>query len=46
MRYKSGVLLTALAFALPAAAQTEGTPAKPAQDVTKLWKVEATGIGG
>ncbi|MEO6596829.1 MAG: hypothetical protein ABIP94_18955 [Planctomycetota bacterium] len=46
MRIKSGVLLTALAFALPAAAQTDGTPAKPAGDVEKLWKIETAGISG
>src|SRR5688572_3911595 len=47
MRIKSGVLLAALAFALPAAAQkTEGQQGKTAGEVEKLWKIEATGIAG
>lgn len=46
MRIQSGMLLAALVFALPAAAQkTEGQEAKPAE-TEKLWKIEASGIGG
>jgi hypothetical protein len=47
MRIKSGVLLAALALAIPAAAQeTEGQQGAPAGNVEKLWKIEASGIGG
>ena len=47
MRIKSGVLLAALAFALPATAQqTEGQEGKQAGNVEKLWKIEVSGIGG
>ena len=46
MRTNAGVLLAALAFALPALAQTKTDP-RPAEGTTeKLWKVEATGISG
>jgi hypothetical protein len=45
MRTQSSVLLAALAFAFPVSAQTEGQEGKPA-DVEKLWKIEASGIGG
>lgn len=44
MRTQSSVLLAALAFAFPVSAQTEGQEGKP--DVEKLWKIEASGIGG
>lgn len=47
MRIKSGVLLAALAFALPATAQqTEATESKQASNVEKLWKIEVSGISG
>ena len=45
MRSKAGVLLAAFAFALPAFAQTEAQP-KVTGPVEKLWKIEASGIGG
>ena len=45
MRSKFGMLLAALAFALPAVAQTEGQEQKE-KNVEKLWKIEASGISG
>ena len=38
--------LAALAFALPAVAQTEGQDAKPKVETEKLWKIQCSGIGG
>lgn len=46
MRITAGAMLAALAFALPAVAQTQGTDTAPKKDVEKLWRIEATGIGG
>jgi len=46
MRIQSGVLLASLALAFSAPAQTEGQEGKTAGDVEKLWKIEASGIGG
>ena len=46
MRTTASVLLATLAFALPAAAQTEGQESKTTGNVEKLWKIEASGIGG
>lgn len=46
MRIKAGVLLAALAFALPAVAQTTGQEAKTEGKVEKLWKIEVSGISG
>lgn len=46
MRIKNGALLAALAFALPAVAQTEGQESKEKKNVEKLWKIEATGLSG
>lgn len=45
MRIQSSMLLAALAFALPAAAQTEAQESKPA-NLEKLWKIQASGISG
>lgn len=39
-------LLAALAFALPAVAQTEGQDAEKAANTEKLWQIECSGIGG
>lgn len=46
MRITAGMLIAALAFALPAAAQTQAQPAKADVPSSKLWKIEASGIGG
>jgi hypothetical protein len=46
MRITAGALIAAIAFALPAAAQTEAQPAKATGPVEKLWKIEASGISG
>ncbi len=46
MRIQASVLLTALAFAVPALAQTEAQPKPATTAVEKLWKIEASGIGG
>lgn len=46
MRIQTGVLLASLAFAFAAPAQTEGTEGKTTGEVDKLWKIEASGIGG
>ncbi len=46
MRIKNGALLAALAFALPAVAQTEGQETKAQKATEKLWKIEAAGISG
>jgi hypothetical protein len=43
---QASVLLGALAFAVPALAQTEAQPKPPAAATEKLWKIEATGLGG
>lgn len=45
MRIKASALLVAAAFALPALAQTEAAPRADA-NTQKLWKIEASGIGG
>ena len=39
-------LLAALAFAIPAIAQTEGQDKKAPAKTQKLWKIECSGIGG
>lgn len=46
MRITAGAMLAALAFAVPALAQTEVQKAAPKGDVEKLWRIEATGISG
>ena len=47
MRIKASALLAAVAFALPALAQTEAQPApKVDSNTQKLWKIEASGING
>ena len=47
MRIKANALLATIAFALPAMAQTVAQPAPKADVKTeKLWKIEASGIGG
>lgn len=46
MRITAGKLLAALAFALPAMAQTESQPIKATAAVDKLWKIETSGISG
>lgn len=46
MRIQPTMLLAALAFALPAAAQTEGQEGKEAVATEKLWKIQASGISG
>ena len=46
MRTKTAMLLSALAFALPTLAQTEGQEQKPKKEVEKLWRIEASGISG
>jgi hypothetical protein len=45
MRITASTALLAFVFALPAMAQTEGQD-RPAENVEKLWKIEATGISG
>jgi len=40
------MLLAALAFALPALAQTKAEPRTPEGTTEKLWKIEASGISG
>ena len=46
MRIQAGALLAAFAFAVTATAQTESRPAPASEPTEKLWKIEATGIGG
>ncbi len=46
MRTKANALLVVFAFALPAAAQTVAQLAKADVKSEKLWKIEASGIGG
>ena len=46
MRMQARSVLAALAFAMPALAQTQAEPAKPQAASEKLWKIEASGIGG
>ncbi len=46
MRTKTSALLSVFAFGLPLLAQTEGQVPKPKADVEKLWRIEATGLGG
>ena len=46
MRRNAGMLLAALAFALPALAQTKAEPRTPEGTTEKLWKIEASGISG
>jgi hypothetical protein len=46
MRITAGVVLAAIAFALPSSAQTESQPPKATGAVEKLWKIEAAGISG
>lgn len=46
MRTQARTLLAALAFALPTLAQTQAVAAKPEGATEKLWKIEASGIGG
>lgn len=46
MRIQSGVLLASLALAFSISAQTEGQKDKTTGEVDKLWKIEASGIGG
>lgn len=46
MRMQARTLLAALAFALPTLAQTQATERKEAGPSEKLWKIEASGIGG
>jgi len=45
MRTHKYALFAAMAFALPAFAQTKGQEAK-ATNTETLWKVEVSGIGG
>lgn len=46
MRIKASTLLAALAFAIPALAQTKGTEEKAKVETEKLWKIECSGVGG
>jgi hypothetical protein len=46
MRTQAAALLAALAFTMPAMAQTQGQPAKEEKQTQKMWKIEATGLGG
>lgn len=45
MRTQAGMLLAALAFAVPALAQTQA-PEAPAAKTEKLMKIETSGLGG
>jgi hypothetical protein len=45
MRIKASALL-AVAFALPAVAQTAAQPRAEEAKVEKLWKIETSGISG
>ena len=46
VRTPAYALLAAMAFAVPALAQTEGQEAKPTSNTETLWKLECSGIGG
>jgi hypothetical protein len=40
------IVLTAFAFAVPAAAQTTTAASQPATLTEKLWRIESSGLGG
>lgn len=46
MKQQAFAMLAALAFAVPAFAQTKGQEAKPSVKTEKLWKIECSGISG
>ncbi len=46
MRTQARTLLAALAFAIPALAQTKAPEPKATANTEKLWKIETTGLGG
>ena len=46
MNKNAFAVLAALAFAMPAVAQTKGSEVKPKVETEKLWKIQCSGIGG
>lgn len=46
MRWTASAMLAMLVLTVPALAQKKGQDAKPKTNLEKLWRIEASGIGG
>lgn len=46
MRLTASALLAVFALAIPAVGQTKADKVKPKANTEKLWRIEASGIGG